>query len=285
MSQPSLILPLDLNEPVDPHDPFPYGWRYVSKTGKNGTTSSVQVPLTLEDVLHPREEDFRLLSDPHWRDTHYLYDAFTLALANKPGAYVLGDCRVACDRKGDYGHGPDIAVIFKVRKKERWSTFNVVKEKTRPALIVEVNSPSTRSTDLVNKVREYAEQRVPHYVIADARETVDDRQLSFIDYHLSPKGGAYYSLPPNEDGRVWLPEVKLWLGVEDGNCVCWDQAGEKVNSIVEEHQARVEAETKLRRNVRLELRRKRRPRHWRHDSRNWRKKLGVGLEMDATEGS
>ena len=44
---------------------------------------------------------------------------------------------------------------------------------------------------------------------------------------------------------MWLPEVKLWLGVEDGNCVCWDEAGEKVKSIVEEHEARVEAENEV----------------------------------------
>ena len=169
MSRPNLISPLDLNEPVDPRDPFPYGWRNVRKGGRNGLERMIRVPLALEDILHPQEEDFRLLSDSHTEDCYYLRGAFRTALADTQGAIVLNDCRVAWDRAGDYGHGPDCAVIFKVRKKKDWSTFNVVKERTKPALIVEVTSPSTRSTDLVDKVREYAEQKVPHYVIADAR--------------------------------------------------------------------------------------------------------------------
>ena len=239
MPQPVLASPLNLNEPVDPKDPFPYGWRFVKKAGKNGSKTTVQVPLTLEDILHPQEEDFRVPSDPHWQDTNYLYNAFKIALADTPGAYVLGDCRVAWDRNGDYGHRPDVTVIFNVRKKKRWSTFNVVKEKTKPALIVEVTSPTVRSTDLVNKVHEYAELKVPHYVIADAREKDDKREISLIDYHLSPNAAGYYTLPSDDVGRVWLTEVQLWLGAEDGRLVCWDERGEKVKTAVEEHQARL----------------------------------------------
>lgn len=37
-------------------DPFRYGWRYVQRE-ENGTLLIEQVPLTLEDVLHPREGD------------------------------------------------------------------------------------------------------------------------------------------------------------------------------------------------------------------------------------
>ncbi len=42
--------------PVDP-DPFRYGWRYVRRTLPDGRETLDQVPLTLEDVLHPEEED------------------------------------------------------------------------------------------------------------------------------------------------------------------------------------------------------------------------------------
>ena len=251
MSQPVLASPLDLNEPIDPCDPFPYGWRYVQKGGKNGS-EAIQVPLTLEDILHPQEEDFRLLSDLHTEDCYYLRTTFRAALGGTPGALVLNDCRVAWDRDGKIGHGPDCAVIFKVRKKKDWSTFNVVKEKAKPVLIVEVTSPSTRSTDLVNKVIEYAKHGVPHYVIADARRKRGERQLSLIDYHLTPVDGgghAYYTLPLDDEGRVWLAEVNLWLGAEDGRLVCWDVKGVKVKTSeerqqarVEEHQARIEAE-------------------------------------------
>ena len=38
-------------------NPFRYGWRYVRKMRADGKETWEQVPLTLEDVLHPREED------------------------------------------------------------------------------------------------------------------------------------------------------------------------------------------------------------------------------------
>ena len=34
-------------------DPYRYGWRYVCRPGANGRKVWEQVPLTLEDVLHP----------------------------------------------------------------------------------------------------------------------------------------------------------------------------------------------------------------------------------------
>ncbi len=239
-----LLSPTDLNEPVDPNDPFPYGWRYVKRLSPNGAGQLKKTPLTLEDILHPEEEDCHLPSDPHTEDTCYLRNSFRIRLVKTRGAVVLSDCRIAWDRRGKYAHSPDCAVIFKVRKKQRWSTFNVVLEKTKPSLVVEITSPKTRSTDLVDKVAEFAVQGVPHYVIADAHEDENGRWISLLDHHLSPQGGAYYTLPPNENGRVWLPEVDLWLGAEDGQLVCFDKRGKRIATNVEEHQARLEAEQK-----------------------------------------
>ena len=237
MSQGILETPTDLNEPVDPNDRFAYGWRYVQEILPDGTEKWSQVPLTLEDVLHPQEEDFRLLNDPHWQDCFYLGGAFKAALAETPGAHVLGDCRVAWDEAGEYAHGPDIAVIFNVRAYQRWSTFNVVHEGTRPALIVEVTSPSTRSTDLVDKKREYAEEGVPHYIVADARERQGIRRVKFIDYHLPPGGDIYEEKELGESGRIWLDEVNLWLGFESGKLACYDTAGNRIGNYVEVTQA------------------------------------------------
>lgn len=242
MSQVILEPAAELNDPVDPKDRFAYGWRYVVEVQPDGSEKSVQVPLTLEDILHPREEDFRLLSDPHTQDCVYLGCVFKAALSQTPSAHVLADCRVAWDAEGEYGHGPDVAVIFNVRAYKEWSTFNTVDEGTKPALIIEVTSPSTRSTDLVNKVEEYAEVGVPHYVIADARERRGyNRRVTLIDYHLSPNGD-YVRREVNAEGRIWLPEVKLWLGVDAGRLVCFDVNGERRETYVELAVAREEAE-------------------------------------------
>ena len=233
MSQDLLAPPADLNEPVDPRDPFPYGWRYVKEIQSDGSENWKQVPLTLEDILHPQEEDFRVNNDPHTDDCTYLRIVFKAQLADTAGAVVLTDCRIAWDAEGNYGHGPDNAVIFNVRVIRLWGTFNVVKEGTKPSLMVEVTCPSTRSTDLVDKVDEYAEQGVPHYVIADARMKDGVRQITLIDNHLNSATGEYEQRPLSEDGRVWLPEVNLWLGVEDGKLVCFDVNGQRIETYTE----------------------------------------------------
>ncbi len=242
MSPTILENPADLNEPVDAKDPYAYGWRYVKKNVSNGSTKLVKVPLTLEDILHPQEEDFRVLTNAHRLDCQYLAEVIEASLVEKSGAQLLADCRVAWDAKGKYGHGPDIAVVFNVGAVRDWGTFNVVKEGTKPALIVEVTSPSTRSTDLVDKVREYAEVGVPHYVIADACRRKGVRTIALIDYHLDPKTSVYWVKPIEENGRVWLPEVQLWLGVDDGRLACYDLNGRRKGTYTEVDVARKEAE-------------------------------------------
>ncbi len=57
--------------------------------------------------------------------------------------------------------GPDIVVIFDVHERRNWSTFDVVEEGTRPALIIGVASPKTRGIDLLDKVQLYDRADVP----------------------------------------------------------------------------------------------------------------------------
>ena len=236
-----LDYPMHLNAPVDPNDRFAYGWRYVVESLPDGSERTVQIPLTLDDILHPQEEDFHVLSDPHTEDCTYLRVVLKSQLAKTPGAVVLNDCRIAWDAAGEFGHGPDAAVIFNVKEVKRWGTFNAVEEGTRPSLIIEVTSPSTRSTDLVNKVWEYAEVQVPHYVIADVREKPSGRQIKFIDYHLG-EDNEYETRPLGPDGRVWLDEDQLLLGAENGQIVCCDKDGKRKQSYAEEVQGRQDAE-------------------------------------------
>ncbi len=247
MSQQLLENPDVLNEPVDPNDRFAYGWRYVEQHDADGSLRSVKIPLTLEDILHPQEEDFRVLSDCHCRDCQYLACVFEGYLASIAGAALLADCRIAWDADGKFGHGPDIAVIFNVRLRQDWATFNVFKEGTKPALIVEVTSPKTRSTDLVNKVKEYAEQGVSHYVITDARVRNGVRVINLIDYHFNDITGEYEEMPPGENGRVWLPEVQLWLGVEAGLLACYDEGGKRKGNYAEMEQEAETLRAKIRR--------------------------------------
>ena|SRR3712207_241616 len=132
---------------VDPADPFRYGWRYIQHERDNGTVDVEQVPLTLEDVLHPQEGDQATHSEAHQRRCVYLYDVLRAQLAGDPTAVVLQDVRIAWDVPGLGAHGPDLAVILGVRERKNWSTFDVATEGVRPALIIEVISPETAALD------------------------------------------------------------------------------------------------------------------------------------------
>jgi hypothetical protein len=198
--------PADLSE----DDPFRYGCRYVKRVQPDGSEEFEQVPLALEDLLHPEEEDYHVNTDGHEGDCSYLKQVARARVAGDPSAWVLRDCRVAWDVPGLRAHGPDIAVIFGLRRRSDWSTFDVAEEGVRPSLIIEVTSPDTRHNDLVKKVEHYARAGVPHYVIADARGAHEERRLTLIAYRLGREG--YELRPPDDRGRVWLEPIGVWLG-------------------------------------------------------------------------
>src|SRR5918911_1104026 len=193
-------------------DPYRYGWRYARHEQADGTYVMEQVPLTLEDVLHPQEGDQVTHSDAHQRRRRYLVNVLEARLAHDPAAVVLDDVRIAWDNPDLKPHGPDIAVILGVRARKNWSTFDVAAEGVRPALIIEITSPETASIDRSNKLEEYDLAGVPLYVIVDSVMLRKEPALRLLGYTQTPNG--YQVLPPNERGRIWLAPARTWLGVE-----------------------------------------------------------------------
>jgi Uma2 family endonuclease len=126
--------------PPEP-DPFRYGWRYVRVEHPDGKVTFDQVPLTLEDVLHPEVGDFIVQTDGHDSDLNYLKDVFKARLANDPTKAVISDCRVDWNLPGVKPVGPDVAVFEGVKQHRDWSTFDVAAEGAKPLLVVEVTSP------------------------------------------------------------------------------------------------------------------------------------------------
>jgi Uma2 family endonuclease len=228
----SSITPHHAGATTPDSDRFFYGWRYVTRRNADGSESSVQVPLTAEDVLHPQEEDWIMQNIAHIRDCDYLAYALRLRLAGRPGAYAFHDCRIAWNVPGTYAHGPDIAVFLSgVDPSRNLGTFNTARAGVLPAFLVEVVSQSTRKGDLTAKVREYYEVGVPLYVIVDD-PGVEPRQLTLIGYRRGD--GAYERVPPDERGRLWLEAVRLWIGTENGGVVLYDgDTGEPIPDYVE----------------------------------------------------
>jgi len=204
-------------------DPFRYGWRLVPRPTPDNPHHLEQVPLTLEDVLHPEVGDFIVHSDRHATDRMYLTAVLRARLEESGAAIVLSDVRIAWDVPDLRPHGPDVMVIPGIVERQDWSTFDVAVEGARPALIIEITSPETRENDLEIKVDHYARAGVPQYVIVDNQSRRGARRLRLLDYRLAD--GVYRLHPPDAAERVHLVIADLWLGIEGDHVVCYDEHG------------------------------------------------------------
>lgn len=213
-------------------DPFRFGWRYVRKIGPNGTERSVQVPLTLDDVLHPQEGDHIPDNRQQSRDCTYLFDVLEWRLADNPQALVLTDCLINWGVRGLRNHSPDISVFDGVADPDRnWRTLAVAREGAHPLLVVEIVSPDAhnrqaRDNDVVTKVREYYRARVPLYAIVDQERVDGPRRIA--GYRRGRR--KFESIPLDEQGRLLLEPVRLLMGLREERVICWDaDTGEEIS--------------------------------------------------------
>jgi Uma2 family endonuclease len=233
---------------VEQPDPFRFGWRYVQQIGPDGSKRSVQVPLSLDDVLHPREGDEIPENSQQERDRRYLATVLEWRLAGNPHALVLSDCLINWGVRGLGNHSPDISVFEGVRDVNRqWGTFVVATEGARPVMLIEIVSPDAhdkraRDNDVVKKVREYYRAGMPLYVLVDQEREDGPRQL--VGYRRGVR--KYAHLPLDDQGRLPLEPVRLLMGLRDEKVVCWDaDTGEEIQNFTAMAQARQAAETAL----------------------------------------
>jgi hypothetical protein len=107
--------------------------------------------LTLDYVLHPREGDVHLPSDPDTDDCTCLRSVLNARYADDPSVAVFSDCFICWDVPLLRHHSPDLSVIFGVKQRKAWKTFHVKTEKVRPSLLIEVTSSKTRIVDIKTK--------------------------------------------------------------------------------------------------------------------------------------
>ena len=229
-----------------PPDPFRFGWRYVWQIRPDGSKVSVQVPLTLDDVLHPQEGDHIPENTQQERDRTYVASVLRYRLSGNPQALVLSDCLINWGVPGLGNHSPDVSVFEGVRDPygRDWGTFVVAAEGARPLLAIEIVSPDAhqrraRDNDAVIKVREYYRAGVPLYVLVDQERQGAPRQL--VGYRRGAR--KYLSLRPDGQGRLLLAPARLLLGLRDERAVCWDaDTGEVIGDLTAMAQARDAAE-------------------------------------------
>jgi len=237
--------------PLDPAEspltnPFFYGFRYQFGVDERGRETFEQIPLTEDDVLHPREGYWVGTNEDHQEDIDYLHDVIAARLAPEPRTLVTQDLLITWDVPDLRDHCPDIAVIRGVRqrRRKRRDSFNVAGEGVRPELIIEVTSPATRNVDLNRKRREYWLAKVPVYVIVDEEFPGGQRHLRLLGYKAGKRG--YRQFKPDQQGRLWLEAAGLWLGQENGRVALYDEEGKRQESYLEMTQRAEEAEERAR---------------------------------------
>jgi colicin import membrane protein len=200
-------------------DTFPYGWRDIETVHPDGTSESVRIPLTLEDALHPQLGDVMPETPLHVRIRTYLYQVFCARTRHIAGVLVLSDVLVFWDIPGLKQHSPDIGVVFDVRDPDaERSSFNVAEEGTRPRVIIELVSPSTRRNDIDKKVVQYHQAGVAYYIILDRARDGDPWVLRGYEY----AAGGYVEMAKDPRGRLWLKDLGCWLGTNGQQVICYD---------------------------------------------------------------
>ncbi|MFO0843544.1 MAG: Uma2 family endonuclease [Gemmataceae bacterium] len=206
-------------------DPFRYGWREAMRPDENGRWQYTQIPLTLDDVLHPQEDDHFMVGEPHKKDCKLLLNALEAAVGGQPGVHVFFDHRVDWGLPELRPMGPDLVVWhdFPADWDEN-PTFRPKEHGARPAVLIEVTSPSTRDLDLNKKVKLYHKVGVPLYVIVDYWEEGEERRVSVFGYRATNEG--YVRIDADEDERFWVEPVRMWLVGGGPQLVCLDEQGQ-----------------------------------------------------------
>ena len=229
---------------TDEAERYRYGWRYVRRKLPDGTEDVELVPLSQEDLLYPREDDFVVQKPPHWRDFEYCHGTLERVHTSQPGVVVLGDCLVDWGVEGVQPLGPDVLVLFDVRQWLQRGTFRIAEEGGRPILALEIASPSTRVHDVGAKLNLYYRAGVQLYVIIDRGPDGED-PVRLLGYRRGPQG--WLPLEPDAQGRLNLAPVGVWLGVEENRPWLYDAAtGQRLLAPVEMAAALAEAEIKAR---------------------------------------
>jgi Uma2 family endonuclease len=234
---------------VPADNPFCYGWRFVRKTLPDGREHLVQVPLTLEDVLHPKEGDVIPERHQHEGERGDLTRTLRSRGDRLDHGLVLSDCIIDWGIPGVPNHSPDISVFEGLtgEREPDFGIFQVAKYAARNRFVLELVSPHTRANDVKHKPPEYHQAGVPLYIVVDQKRVGGPRQV--LAYRRTRS--RYQKVKLDAQGRVLLEMVGLYLGLLDNRVVCWDAAsGELLGDYTQEHQGRLAAEKESRKQAR-----------------------------------
>ncbi|MCE7984920.1 MAG: Uma2 family endonuclease [Caldilinea sp. CFX5] len=190
------------------------GWRYEISYKPNGEQTSVRIPLTPDEARHPKEGYVMPERTEHDIISDDLSDMLRVHVANEPETAVFRNLVFEWDHPEIGSYAPDIAVVPHVHDRDASrGQFVVAEEGTRPSLVIEVVSRSSRQDDRVKKVEDYERLAIREYVYIDIRTRRGKIVGEVAGYRLQQN--RYVPMLPDEDDALYLETINCRIGLEN----------------------------------------------------------------------
>lgn len=229
----------DIYDSHDEIDELCYGFRYVHRI-INGKDALVRVPLTLDDIMHPIEDDFVNQCLAHVLICTELFYILSDWLKNRPDLLVLYDSLTYLGSDEDRSYGPDIIVLRDVHTIPKHGAYKPSKHGGKPVLIVEVTSRSTRHVDISpsdpkrSKYLHYQRLGIPYYLVIDEAHSKGNQAPEIWGYIL--RHGFYSHVTPDRLGRFWIPPIQVSLGPYDTGVAWYNPQGKRILAYTEQRE-------------------------------------------------
>lgn len=216
VSEPTTILPNGY--------PFHIGTRLVNHRDADGKIVRHEyVPLTLEDYLHPQEEDRFAVSNRHSIAVRYLGHALELTLRDRPRLKTFIGQRIDWQVDGIEPHAPDAVVLdgYSTPYDDQLGTVPVRDLGCVPLAVFEVTSESTRHTDFGEKLDEFLDVGIPYYFVIDAAAP-NGKPVLLAMQRIDDR---YRLMPEHPKLGFIIPELKLYFRWENDRLFVADREG------------------------------------------------------------
>ncbi len=211
-------------EPPGP-SAFRYGYRVQRVRDAGGREELRQIPLTLDDYLHPREGDLMTQGNPHERILTPLADLLRRWLEKIPEVGVFSDVLFRWGVPDLPAQAPDVAVVRGLgRPKAVAGSLDCKALGVSPCLAIEVVSPThkeIREKDTRDKVRIYERAGVTEYLIVDPAGYGRGEPFGLIGYRLDASGryrqlvtDARGAIASETTGLLFVPDAEHGVSVE-----------------------------------------------------------------------
>jgi Uma2 family endonuclease len=217
---------------TQPQDPFHIGWRPVQIVNPQGKSETEYIPLTLEDFIHPQQEDKFMVNLEHADILTATQHAIEYNCRDNPSIRIVREVRIDWQVPGIKPHGPDI-VVFEdsgLPITDMTGTIFVKDSGLKPLVVIETTSPSTRTADYEQKYLEFLAVGIPYYVIVDAAGP-DDADVKILGYRRTKRG--YQRLRHDDSLGIFVPGIDLYIQLTDDEILFADPEGRPIPSMLE----------------------------------------------------